>query len=219
MGQYNSGMDDVISPPIDAGELPHEPAKWPVVLGWFSIVLGGLGILKNACSAASNLVWGGAGMKMFMGGGNNPQAEAMEKAMTGMGPLIITMGVMSVVALGVSVLLLVAGIQLVKRQRSSVKLHVAWAWVRILVVLAEVGAGLVMNRAMTTAMLESMPKGPNAPPPGMMSTIMLMSGVCSAVFMLVLFLAYPITVLIVLSKPWAKAEIARWGTTADGPSV
>jgi hypothetical protein len=201
---------------MEPGDLPSEPARWPSVLGWFSISLGGLGILKNGCGAVSNLLMGGKGMSWMFGGGNSAQADAVEKAMAGLGPLKMGLGVLSLISIGVSVLLLIAGIQLIKRQKSAVPMHVAWSWIRIFVGILEVIASLMLNRAMTTAILESMPKGPNGPPPAMMSSIMLVSGVCGGIFGLVVVLAYPIVVLAVLSRPWAKAEIARWGGASPG---
>ncbi len=201
------------APPVVAGELGglEEPAKWPTVLGWFSIVLGGLGILKNGCGAFSNLVTGGAGMtSLFSGGGKSPQAAQIEQAMAGLGPWIMLIGGLNVISMFISVLLLVAGIQLVSRKRSSVGLHKAWSWVRIAMVVLETGAGLVVQSAMVSAVMSSLPQGSGGPPPAAVSTMIMVFTVAGTCFGVLLALAYPVVVLVVLSKRWAKEEVARW---------
>lgn len=212
-GGYVSG--DV--PPVIPGELGGlgERAKWPTVLGWFSIVLGALGILKNGCGAASNLVMGGAGMTAFMGGGSGPQAaqaEQMKQAMGGLSGWIMLTGALSLVSLFVSVLLLVAGISMLNRKVSSVGMHKAWAWVRIGMLIAETGVGLVLQTAMVNAMMTSMPQGGGGtPPPAGFSQMIMAFTVIGVCFSVLLGLAYPVTVLIVLGKRWAKEEVSRWG--------
>jgi hypothetical protein len=186
----------------------EEPARWPSVLGWFSVVLGALGILKNGFSAVSNLAFGGKGMTGF---GQRPEVkEALEKTMAGMSGFIIATGLLAVIALLVSVWLLVAGVKLIKRRPEAAGLHKGWAAVRILIVILEGAAVWVYSTTTTRAVLETMPKGPNAPPPELMAKIMAFSTGCGMCFHFLIFLAYPVTVLIVLSRPWAKSEAERW---------
>lgn len=186
------------------------PARWPSVLGWFSVVLGVLGIMKNACGAVANLGFGGN----LPIGQRAEQKQAIEDALSGMGVIVGSLGVLAIVSTGVSVLLLVAGLQLLKRRPGAVKLHRGWALIRLFVGLIELGLAYVQQAAVMKATIESMPTGQGGPPPAQMATCMNVMFSCGMGFGLLVLLAYPITVLVVLSRPWAKAEIAKWSGAA-----
>lgn len=201
-------MDQIDQPP-PLDDWDQTPAAWPRVLGTFSIVLGALGMVKNGLSCYSNIVMGGKGMPMF---GTTPeQAEAVERSIAGMGGLVTVMGVVALLSFAVSAWLFAAGVLMTSRRVASVNQHKGWAMTRMLFVLVEGGLGFVFSRAMATAMLSSMPKGNGGPSPQFMETCMTVGMALGVLMNLAIGLAYPIVVLSVLGRPWAKEEIARWG--------
>ncbi|MDP1663422.1 MAG: hypothetical protein Q8L55_16040 [Phycisphaerales bacterium] len=202
MDQFDADLDSGLS--MEGFE--ETPARWPRVLGWFSVVIGVLGIIKNACGAVVNLGFGG-NMPI---GQRAEQKQAIEDALSGMGVIVGSLGVLAIVSTGVSVLLLVAGVQLLKRRPGAVRLHRGWALVRLFVGLIEMGLAYVQQSAVMKATIESMPTGQGAPPPAQMATCMNVMLGCGMTIGLLLVLAYPVTVLAVLSRPWAKAEVAKW---------
>ncbi|MFT3687152.1 MAG: hypothetical protein QM783_19885 [Phycisphaerales bacterium] len=216
MGTYDPELNPSLPPAMSdpLSPLPEEPARWPSVLGWFSISLGVLGILKNLCGAISNLAFGG---KMFTGFGQSPeQAAAVEKVMAGMGTTVMAMGALAVVSLFVSALLLIAGIQLLQRKPASAGMHMIWVAIRLVIGLAECAVLFVYQSAIMKAAIESMPQRPGGPPPSsMMGCMNVMTG-CGVVVGVLWVIAYPVTVAIVLTRPWAKAEVARWRSAAAG---
>lgn len=166
-------------------------------------MLGSLGVCKNACSGIAGLAQGIAGA----GGMSSPLGFGY--AGGGFWPLAAA--VLSLVSLGVSVWLLVAGIKLLKRKNDGVRLHRGWAWARIAVALLEAGVAMVIQAVTVSSMMRSIAAGGGAggPPPGMGSFVMGF-GFLWLFVALAFALTYPIVVLRVLSRPWAKQEIGRW---------
>lgn len=211
MSQYNAGMDEVVAPGL-GGE--GGPAKWPKVVGVLSIVFGSLGVLVNGLCSCFML----AGPPFFRSmiekipkdqapprAGQNPKAAAETLAL--MQPWMAAQGLLMVVTLFTSVWLLIAGIMMLGRKPASVGQHKAWAWVRI--VLAVLSAVLgVVSTAVTAARQAEIDQayGGSKTAAGVLA-----QGLGFGVGGFVLIVVYPIVVLVVLSKPWAKAEVARWG--------
>lgn len=108
-----------LAPPTTAGDIMTEPdlPKWPKVIGIISIVLAGLGL---GC--------GGCGVAMLMGG----SSFFMKMAEQQMGPIpavmLPTLGQKVQGCLGVAwaVILLVAGIQTVRRRYAGRLLHLVY---------------------------------------------------------------------------------------------
>ncbi len=197
-------------PPVVAGPLGVHRATWPTVVGVLSVVLGSLGILKNACGSVSGITQGVAG-----GGGLSPMGLGQYGAWAFVGAAV------SVLSLAVSAWLLWAGVLLLKRRRGSVAAHKGWAWARIGVALVEVLVSGVMQSVVFQGAWGSGGVGTGgtagaggaggAATSGGTDTAMLIGMLAvMAAFSLTLALAYPVVVLVVFSRPWAKDEVKRW---------
>lgn len=205
MGQIDTQMDDLLGPPA---------AAWPKTLGIFSIVLGSLGVLANGCGSCFMLAGPSFLVSMMQNmpkdrpapPGQNPQAAI--DTMTLMQPWMLAQGVVILVTLGTSVWLLIAGIQMVMRKPVSVPSHKAWAWVRMGLAAVMLVLGVVSTLLTAARQAEiSQTYGGSDTAQGVM-----IKGLAFGFIGFVLIMIYPVVVLVVLSKPWAKSEVARWGT-------
>ncbi|MDX2017389.1 MAG: hypothetical protein SFY95_07080 [Planctomycetota bacterium] len=141
------------APPTTPTILPERPS-WAGAIGWISVVLGGLGILGNTCGVAGTLL-----AKPFQGfmrslAANAPQAQldVMDVQMAAQARFMPAMAVISALSLVVSILLLVAGVKLLKQQADTVKLHRIWAIARLALGMAGMVVGFLMQNATTEAM-------------------------------------------------------------------
>ncbi|HZW07733.1 MAG TPA: hypothetical protein VFF65_11485, partial [Phycisphaerales bacterium] len=159
----------------------------------------------------------GFGGRAFMGFGQSPeQQQAVERVMAGMEGLIIGLGVMGVISMVVSVVLLVGGVQLLRRKSAGVPVHRAWAAARIVLGLIECVLVYFFQSAVMKASIESMPTRKGGPPPDQLASCMNLSMGCGILVTLAIVLAYPVTVLIVLARPWARDEVQRWKAAEAG---
>lgn len=190
-----------LAPPVVAGALGVERAAWPTVVGVISVVLGSLGILKNACGGMGNLA------QWFGGGGTGPLAGFGQ-----LGGWMVLAGVLSLVSLAVSGWLLWAGVQLLKRRKKSVALHKGWAWTRIgLALLEAVSSAAVQSVWSSTAMGGGAAGGGGAGgAPAGTDAMMIAIVIISVALPLTFALTYPVVVLALFSRPWAKLEVERW---------
>jgi hypothetical protein len=204
----------VAAPPIVPGELGKMAATWPLTLGIISIVMGALGILRHGCGLIQSLFMSvamGAMSSVKQGPGAPPTDPLLMQKVVGWQ---IAQGAIAIVALGLAVWLLVAGIALLMRRRAGVWSHRLWAWVRIGVAVLEGGAAagvqlMMMNQAMAFGQAQGSPP----PPPGAtagVQTALMLTGVMWGVALLLVGAAYPIVVLALLSRRSARAEVARW---------
>ncbi|MDP1663423.1 MAG: hypothetical protein Q8L55_16045 [Phycisphaerales bacterium] len=200
----------VNAPPVVAGPLGVQRAAWPTVVGVISVVLGSLGILKNACGGVSSFAQGFGGMNL------GPPALGGQYSLW----MVIT-GVLSLVSLAVSGWLLWAGVQLLKRRKKSVALHRGWAWTRIGVALLEAAAGAaaqsaVMSGAMAAGGGAGGAGGGGAP--AGMDAMLIAVAIVTIALPLIIALTYPVVVLALLSRPWAKLEVERWSGLRTCPA-
>lgn len=214
------GWDAGRVPSLDAGDLGGfvEEAKWPKVIGVLSIVQGSLGVLANGCCGLF-YVAGPAFLVPMMEKAPRPanpppgqDPRAGIETMTLLAPWMAAQGVLMLVTLLTSVLLLVAGIQMVMRRPAAVGLHKLWAGARLL--LGVLGATLAVVTTFATAAGQAeiaQKYGGFANTP----TKVILTGALPAVVITGLILAYPIVVLVVLRKPWAKSEVAKWKSGGD----
>jgi len=161
------------------------PTRWPLVIGILSIVLASLGIVCTPVSVVMNQF--------------NPQSQRM---MAGMPPWFGTYQIVSgVVGVCVAILLLVAGIQTLRRQPSGRTLHITYGALAML--LAIVGLTLSVM-IFTQAHVE---------PPVRQFSLAIMP--CTAVMVF----AYPVFLLVWFLRPKIAKEVAGWRGThvADLP--
>jgi hypothetical protein len=200
----------VAAPPTVAGALGKERAAWPSTLGIMSIVLGLLGLLRHTCGLSSLLMGAltlGAGTA---GQGSPGSSQGEQEMMRAYGMWTLASGAASALAFLLAAWLLVAGIMLLNRRRSSVGQLRLWACLRIVVALLAAGAAFGANATlMSHAAKLGASQGSTPLPPG--ASMMMMAGTgIYAVVMLLVGIAYPIAVLITLSRPWAKQEVLQW---------
>jgi hypothetical protein len=127
--------DETINHP---GFVYAEPQKWPGVVGVISIVLASLGLVCGGCGAAWVLV----APSMMKGAEAQMGGPAPDIFLPGMGALVLmVMGTLW------SVVLLVAGIMLVRRKDIARKLHVVYAIVAVVLQLVSIGVTMQQQLA------------------------------------------------------------------------
>lgn len=214
------GGDGSGVPPINAGDLGlDEPvAKWPRVIGVLSTVFGSLGVLANGCGACFYLAGPSILINMMSGiktQGTPPPGQdprAVVELMQLLQPWMLVTGVVMVATLATSVWLLIAGIQMLSRKPSSVAMHTWWAFARLALGVLGLLIGVVstVSTAARQAEISQSYGGTDT------ATMVMVKALVPAVVVTALVLVYPVVVLVVLRKPWAKSEIARWKSGGEG---
>ena len=197
------------APPTYAGPIgPVGPtSRWPKVMGIISIILGAGGALGNCFGVVTPLLMGAfqdvIKDAMPQGAGPDPFAtlEAVEKYI----PWSIAL---QVLLLGLSVLLLVAGIALVRRRRWSIKGAAMWAILKILAGVPSAVLGYLSFKATMEAM-QNVPNM-NQMDAGMMSMMGSVGGMATVVGGLLWGCAFPAFILIWFSRRKIKEEVAGW---------
>ena len=210
MTQYPSFDTPPMLPEEPAGEAPG----WPKTFGIISIILGALGILANICGGCFAIFGGPFIVNMFKnmpkptGGQHNIDPDKAADAMAAMQPWMMVQGLGAVVNLGVSVWLLVAGISLVRRRRSGVGMHKAWACVRLVMVVGT--SALAVVAGMATAEMQATMQTAMGSPTTVDSQVL--KAVLQGVVFFVWGVIYPVVVLIYMSKPKVKEHLEVWFT-------
>ncbi|HYD01435.1 MAG TPA: hypothetical protein VEB22_09435 [Phycisphaerales bacterium] len=201
MNQYTVNNDSDILNSV------HAPAKWPGVIGTTSVVLGSLGILCNTCFASFGLLFQGM-LETWMrslptqpGAPANRSPAAAADAMAVTRPWMMAQGLIALLSVALAAWLLVAGISMLKRKPASAGMHRAWAWSR----LAVAAVGLCVGLAQTFLTSERV-----ASITASTAQAEIAKGLAMTAVGTVIVAAYPVIVLAVLSRPWAKDEVARW---------
>lgn len=119
-------------PPIEPMlDLPEERPSWPKVVGIVSILWGALGLVCNGCGVASPLLVG-----MIP---ENPQMGPMPDVLKpGLAQLVL-----AGIGLGMSVVLIIAGVATLQRQKAGRTLHLVWSGVNL--VLLVVGIAMTFS--------------------------------------------------------------------------
>jgi hypothetical protein len=142
-----STMNSPSMPPTSSDfNMPTEPPAWPKVIGIISIVLGSLGTICGVCGAVMNLSMGA-----FMEWAAKMQAQGPQgggaKLPTTPLPAELTPHALSIVsAIGWpigTIVLIVAGITLLRRAASGRTLHLVYAVISILFTLMGVGGAAI----------------------------------------------------------------------------
>ena len=167
------------------------------MIGIIGIIFGILGILGGA--------WGIAGqflMDAFMAMVPEGQGQAIrETQQAWLGWSILT----QVFAIGAAVLLLTAGVGVMRLQRKGVRLIRIWSIVKFVVVGVSAPVNYLIGRDMMAAQMEADPQVANVM--GNFAQIFASAGVC---FGVVWGFALPVFVLIWFSRKKIKAETAEW---------
>ena len=193
-----------VAPPTQPGALapPQRPANWPTVIGTIAIVFGSGGILVGLWGAASTF-----GMRFFEWVMEQSQPSGIVDRQVAVMEAWLpwTVG-SSLLATAIAILLLLGGIRLNKRKRSSMRLLKFWAVVKIPVVVVLSIAEMLMQERLFEIMGQSS-GGIPMPFGGGFYDVMI---VVTLVFGLAWGWALPVFLLIWLSRGKIKNDVAGW---------
>ncbi len=192
-----------LAPPTEPGHRgPVAPrtAAWPTVLGILGIMLGALGAvvyLLNAVLMAFFAPW--------LAGLGGQGDEATTAGLAASAPL---QAGLAAVQTAVSLLLLAAGIGLLRRRPGAAPLARAWAVVKIVVTVAAAVVAVAVQRQQFEAEANQAGGMPGA----------FFTGIIVATFLFTILWgwALPVFMLIWLRLRGSREEIARWGDAGAG---
>lgn len=202
----------VRTPPTVPGAVPLPLSRWPAVLGVISIVLGGFGVLRNSCGVFGAFSTGL--ITTFFSsqpGASGPEMQQQVALMQAGMPSPMLSVLEACLALLTSVLLLIAGIQCVRRESMARVLHLVWAGARVLVAVLTCVVGYLTMQSQAKVMQGMGGAGGGAAgmPPGFAGYMSIM-GMVGIVLTFAWGVAYPVVVVVWFSKPKVKAEVAGW---------
>ena len=126
--QYSSGHG-MTAPPSVAGAMPKAPSTWPTVIGVLMTVLASLGMLTYGCGAIWNAIWPAisARVSQTAAGGNRTFEAQLEVTRHYLAWNIFN----AIVMVGLSLMLLMAGIGLLRRRPWCRRIGIMWAIARV----------------------------------------------------------------------------------------
>ena len=179
----------------------RENSSWPTVVGIVGIVFGALGVLGGLIGAVSSLLTDSIMRSVAPGiAAGQPDVQAMLDVATRWKGLTLAL---AVVGLAVAAILLVGGIQLVRRRQNSIKNLRIWAAAKMLLVVANAILGVLIQQATFKVMQQTLRA---SVPAGFGSMI----AVFSVVFGLVWGWALPVFLLIWFARQKIKDEVTSW---------
>ena len=161
-------------------EAPSKRAAWPTAIGVISIVWASLGLICTPLSMLGNKF--------------NPEAKEMQDKFPDWYITYLTAGSLAGIAL--AILLLVAGICLLKRVRAARRLHVTYAGVSM--VLAVVGLVIVI-----TVLFPSLRESD-------MSKAAVIGGIAGGIIGTAVGMAWPIFLLVWFSLRKIRQQVQQW---------
>lgn len=170
------------------------------------IVMASLGLLSNVCGGVASAL-----MPQIMGSlpadaNDDPMMKAQLEIAQRFMPFQLAN---AAILLALGVLLLIAGINMVRRRRAAAKVSRIWAIARIVwAIPAAVATHYITVESLK--IMEQAAADSGQPMPAGMMGFMQMLGPISAVFNLVLWCALPVFVLIWFSRQKIKDEVATW---------
>jgi len=186
----------------DALGQPKTKSTWPMVVGVIAIVLGGFGALANGIGTITVFLTDVITDLMQQA----PSAQSQMEAFRATEPFKYWSAGASCFATILSIVLLVAGILLIKRRASVARLYVIWSVLRIISVIVGTSIGYISLQHQ----FEAMANDPNASSPPM-------AGLAEDFAIAEVFIgslwgwALPIFLLIWFSRSKIKSEVAEWG--------
>ena len=186
-------------PPQQPGEIgsPEQTTTWPKVVGVISIVLG-----SGACLSGG---WGFAAPRfMKMMADLLPQDQAAP--FTAMQEWSTWILISSSLTILIALVLLVTGIDLVRRRRRGIKLGRIWAVLKMIFAVCGTVIGFVIQKEQFLQMSEQL-RQQNAPIDG---SVLVVFGAVGAVFGILWACVYPVFLLIWFSRAKVKAEYVQW---------
>ncbi len=182
-----------MTPPVDLGELPDVPSRWPMVFGVIGIIFASLGLLGGCCGIMMPLIWPAYvdWLANFM------PNEKMVEAMRQMRPPIAWTLLSSVLGLAMAILLLTGSIKLIRRKASGVSMCKLWAWINIPWTLIAIPLSMMIQ--------------PQMPPDLQQGGFGMQAGAAfGACFGAVWGLTFPIVMLIWFARRAIKDDVRGW---------
>jgi hypothetical protein len=182
-------------------------------IGWISVVLGALGIAGNLCGVAGPLLakpihaW----MRSMMAQAPQAQIDQFDAQMAAQNKYMPWMVTLAGLSLFVSVVLLVAGIKLLKQWPEAVTWLRGWAVARLIFGMAGMILGFLTNAA--TAEATSAQGGPAAMGGAMGEILGLIGLVVTGLWAA----AWPVFVLIWFARPKIREEVRTWAAVPLEP--
>lgn len=178
----NSEIDEVLGAP---------PSRWPGVVGTIGLILGAILFLDQIDDLLIPLVWTEDDWSRMLG----PEtAELVVRSLPPPAWLVTS----SLVGMALAALLVVGSSRLRRRRRSGVTLCRTWSWLAIAWVAIDMASALWWLQAHADEI------------PGLASTGWQGYAAFGIVVALVVMLAYPVFLLVWLSRPEVAAEHAGW---------
>lgn len=141
MSQFGQPVPPISSDFQPMAELP----VWPKVIGIISIIWGSLGILCNTCAALGSLI-----TPVFVNMVPPEQREEMQKQLAAsMGLATVVVAVFGAL---IAILLIIAGIQTLKRQPAGRMLHLIYGVLGCLIALIGTAIGWSNSQAQIAGM-------------------------------------------------------------------
>ena len=119
----------------------------------------------------------------------------------------------NVIASCLAVVLLIAGIGLLRRRNWSAKAHIGWAIARLVFAIPHSGLSYVMNRDMWAAMEKAAAESGDPVPAGL-AALMASAGIIGVIITFAIAATWPVFILIWFSRAKIKDEVAMWAAEA-----
>ena len=188
-----------VTPPSDPAEVPPSPSTWPTAIGVIAIVLGGVGALGGCVGAFSPL---------FMGMMQSIVPEGQVTGLESMMDWAVWLVAVSIVSMLIAVLLLVAGIGVIKRRAWGPKVALVWAGLKMIFVIVHSVAGYLIQIAQFEAMAndQNMPAGMGA----FVGSLMQAFGIFGLLIGVLWGWALPVFLFIWFARKKIRTETAGW---------
>ena len=195
------------APPSVPGAMPTSTSAWPTVIGVLMTVLSSLGMLMYGCGAIWNAIWPAISAKISQTtAGGNKTFEAQLEVMRHYLPWNI---VNAIVMVGLSAMLLMTGIGLLRRRRWSMRIGITWAVTRILWAVPASWVGYLIAIE-TFETMEKAAADAGQPMPAGINGMLHAFGVGGIVLGALFVSALPAFVLIWFSRSKIRNEVAQW---------
>ena len=188
------------------------------VFGVIHLVFGGLGVLWTLFSIASLALQKFFAQLMNMGnpGGDDETVKQLEELMASLNKELLLPSVLAIVFMAVlTVLLLVAGIALVKKRKNAVAASNRYAIASIVFKIVSLVLFFAVAKAAHERFYEKYAaflESTGTPGAGDMTTMMNITGAISGVLGPILMMIYPILALAMLNRPAVKEFLANHGS-------